>query len=573
MPLIERGVVQAAARLTRDGGTRFAAAIRTTDRTPKHGALRLDLPEGEVRLGFAAKGAGMISPHMATMLCFVTCDAVVAAPDWARLVGAAVARSFNRISVDGQESTNDTVLAFSNGASGVRPGERGLALLGQALDAALLSLAVAIVADGEGATKVVRLAVSGARDEPEAEAVARAIADSPLVKAAFYGEDPNWGRVVQSAGQALAARGEAAPLRADVDYGDLRLLADGLPARLSASEDGRAQAGHAPQRARPGHRPAPGHGRRHPLLQRPHAPVRHLQRRVHDVSVRDGKAVRLVLDAMPRLQRFHGAVVVVKYGGAAMTSEHLRDGFAADVVLLRLLGMRPVVVHGGGPEISRLMRRLGLEPEFVDGLRVTDAPTMEAVEMALVGKVNKKIVRLINGQGGLAVGLCGADGRLLEAEPEDERAGRGARAELGYVGSVRRVNAEVLELLMPFAIPVIASVGEGPGGEPYNINADLVAGELAAALGAQKVVFLTDVAGVFDDARPEQPWLAEADLAALDALRARGAISGGMLPKLEAVRTALEGGVACAHIMDGRVEHALLRELLTDDPVGTTITR
>jgi acetylglutamate kinase len=291
------------------------------------------------------------------------------------------------------------------------------------------------------------------------------------------------------------------------------------------------------------------------------------------VSVRDGKAVRLVLDAMPRLQRFHGAVIVVKYGGAAMTSEHLRDGFAADVVLLRLLGMRPVVVHGGGPEISRLMRRLGLEPEFVDGLRVTDAPTMEAVEMALVGKVNKKIVRLINGQGGRAVGLCGADGRLLEAAPEDERAGRGARAELGYVGSVRRVNAEVLELLMPFAIPVIASVGEGPGGEPYNINADLVAGELAAALGAQKVVFLTDVAGVFDDARPEQPWLAEADLAALDALRARGAISGGMLPKLEAVRTALEGGVGCAHIMDGRVEHALLRELLTDDPVGTTITR
>jgi glutamate N-acetyltransferase/amino-acid N-acetyltransferase len=235
MPLIERGVAQAAARLTRDGGTRFAAAIRTTDRTPKHGALRLTLPEGEVRLGFAAKGAGMISPHMATMLCFVTCDALVAAPDWARLVAAAVGRSFNRISVDGQESTNDTVLAFSNGASGVRPGARGLELLGQALDAALLALAVAIVADGEGATKVVRLAVSGARDEPEAEAVARAIADSPLVKAAFYGEDPNWGRVVQAAGQALAARGEAAPLRADVDYGEVRLLADGLPVSLAAS--------------------------------------------------------------------------------------------------------------------------------------------------------------------------------------------------------------------------------------------------------------------------------------------------------------------------------------------------
>jgi glutamate N-acetyltransferase / amino-acid N-acetyltransferase len=236
MPRVERGIVQATSRLTRDGGTRFAAAIRTTDRSPKHGALRLVLPEGEVCLGFAAKGAGMISPHMATMLCFVTCDALVSAPEWARMVEQAAAASFNRISVDGQESTNDTVLAFSNGASGVRPGEQGLALLAETLKASLLALAVAIVADGEGATKVVRLSVSGARRGSEAEAVARAIADSPLVKAAFYGEDPNWGRVVQSAGQALAALGDDTPLKADVDYGSVRVLDDGLPVRLGEAE-------------------------------------------------------------------------------------------------------------------------------------------------------------------------------------------------------------------------------------------------------------------------------------------------------------------------------------------------
>jgi glutamate N-acetyltransferase/amino-acid N-acetyltransferase len=236
MPLIERGIVQAASRLTRDGGTRFAAAIRTTDRTPKHGALRIDLPEGAVRLGFAAKGAGMISPHMATMLCFVTCDAIVPAPEWSRIVESAVADSFNRISVDGQESTNDTVLAFSNGASGVQPGGQSLALLAQALKAAMLSLAVAIVADGEGATKVVKLSVHDARDEREAETVARAIADSPLVKAAFYGEDPNWGRVVQSAGQALAALGDDTPLKADIDYGSVRVLDDGRPVRLAEGE-------------------------------------------------------------------------------------------------------------------------------------------------------------------------------------------------------------------------------------------------------------------------------------------------------------------------------------------------
>jgi acetylglutamate kinase len=291
------------------------------------------------------------------------------------------------------------------------------------------------------------------------------------------------------------------------------------------------------------------------------------------VSVRQRKAVRLVLDAMPSMHRYRGTIVVVKLGGAAMTSEHLSEGIAADVVLLRLLGMRPVVVHGGGPEISRLMRRLGLEPTFVEGQRVNDASTMEAVEMALVGKVNQRIVRLINSQGGLAVGLSGVDGRLVEAQPEDGGGDQGARLDLGYVGSVKRINAELLELLMPFAIPVIASVGEGPDGQPYSINADLLTGELSAALGAGEVVFLTDVAGVFDDAHPEQPWLTSVDLTAIDALRRRGAITGGMLAKVDAVRRALEGGAATAHIMDGRVEHALLRELLTDDPVGTTITR
>jgi glutamate N-acetyltransferase / amino-acid N-acetyltransferase len=228
MAKVERGIELAATRLSADGGDRFAAAIRTTDRSPKQGALRVALPEGDVRLGFAAKGAGMISPHLATMLCFVTCDAIVASAEWSELVTRAVSESFNRISVDGQESTNDTVLAFANGASGVRPGQEGLEKLAEVLRAALLAFAVAIVADGEGSTKVVRLSVDGARDEREAETVCRAIGNSPLVKAAFYGEDPNWGRVVQSAGQALAAGGDDS-LEADIDYGSVRVLDGGLP--------------------------------------------------------------------------------------------------------------------------------------------------------------------------------------------------------------------------------------------------------------------------------------------------------------------------------------------------------
>ena len=290
------------------------------------------------------------------------------------------------------------------------------------------------------------------------------------------------------------------------------------------------------------------------------------------MSVRQAKAMRLVIDAMPFMRRFSGTTVVLKYGGAAMTSDHLRDGFAFDVVLLTMLGIRPVIVHGGGPEVTRFAAKLGIKTTFVDGLRVTDAATMEIAEMVLVGKVNKQIVGLINKHGGTAVGLSGKDGHLIEAEPAVHVDAAGRPIELGFVGQVKQIDTRVLELLATYAIPVVASIGASATGQSYNINADTMAGELAAALGAAKVVFVTDVAGVFDDSKPEEPWLRACDLNAIDGLQARGVITGGMLPKIEAVRRALEGGVKSAHIIDGRVEHALLREILSDDPVGTTIT-
>ena len=290
------------------------------------------------------------------------------------------------------------------------------------------------------------------------------------------------------------------------------------------------------------------------------------------MSVHQAKAVRLVIEAMPFLRRFSGTTVVLKYGGAAMISDHLREVFAYDVVLLTMLGIRPVIVHGGGPEITRYAAKLGIETTFIDGLRVTDAATMEIAEMVLVGKVNKQIVGLINKHGGTAVGLSGKDGHLIEAEPAIHVDAVGRPIDLGFVGQVKQIETRVLELLTPYAIPVVASIGASATGQSYNINADVVAGELAAALGADRVIFLTDVAGIFDDSKPEEPWLRACDLNAIAGLQARGVITGGMLPKAKAVRRALEGGVTCAHIIDGRVEHALLREILTDDPIGTTIT-
>ena len=247
MEKIEPGIAAAARAVATRASEQFAAAIRTTDKYPKFGALDVALDEGTVHLGFSAKGCGMISPNMATMLCFVTCDAVVPAAAWTELLRVAVAGSFNRITVDGQESTNDTVIGLCNGASGVEPGEAGLALLGEALDAALLSLALSIVADGEGSTHTVRLAVTGAGSVGQAEAVARAVANSPLVKTAFYGRDANWGRIMQAIGQALGREGRQA-LPARIAYEEVVIVEHGQPAPLDATAQQRlAEVMHQPE--------------------------------------------------------------------------------------------------------------------------------------------------------------------------------------------------------------------------------------------------------------------------------------------------------------------------------------
>jgi acetylglutamate kinase len=290
------------------------------------------------------------------------------------------------------------------------------------------------------------------------------------------------------------------------------------------------------------------------------------------MTARHQRTVQTLIEALPYIRRFQGATMVVKYGGAAMTSAQLAEQFAKDIVLLKLVGMRPIIVHGGGPEITRHMGRLGMEPVFVDGQRVTDAATLEVAGMVLVGKINKDIVGLIARHGGTAVGLSGQDGRLIRAQAKEHRDLEGNLVDLGFVGSVRSIDTTVLDLLADEMIPVVASVGADDDGQVFNINADTVAGELAAAVGAEKIVFLTDVGGILEDDGFEQAVVSACDLAYLGALQGAGKITGGMLPKIAAVRQALEGGVASAHIVDGRVEHAVLLEVLTDAGCGTKVT-
>jgi len=273
----------------------------------------------------------------------------------------------------------------------------------------------------------------------------------------------------------------------------------------------------------------------------------------------------VLLEALPYIQRFRGKVVVVKYGGAAMTDPELSGLFAQDVVLMRSVGMKPVVVHGGGPQIGSLMKRLGMEPEFRDGLRVTDAETLDVARMVLVGKVNRDIVSSINVHGPLAVGLSGEDAGLITASAR--------HPDLGYVGNVDSVNPGILDrLLAEELIPVVATIGTDMEGQAYNINADTAAGAVAEAVQAEKLVYLTDVIGVLREMADPGSLITTASADELDKLIEEGVLTGGMIPKITSCTRAVRKGVAHAHILDGRVPHALLLEMFTRDGIGTMVT-
>jgi acetylglutamate kinase len=282
---------------------------------------------------------------------------------------------------------------------------------------------------------------------------------------------------------------------------------------------------------------------------------------------------KTLAEALPYIQRFHGKTIVIKYGGNAMTDPALKDGFARDVVLLKVVGMNPVIVHGGGPQIDDLLKRVGKKGEFIQGMRVTDAETMDVVEMVLGGQVNKDIVNLINRCGGKAVGLTGKDGGLIRARKMMVRSAPGSdeMVDIGQVGEVESIDPAIVNLLhTQDFIPVIAPVGVGANGESYNINADLVAGKVAEILKAEKLIVLTNTAGVLDK---DGNLLTGLTSRKVDELFADGTIHGGMLPKIGSALEAVKNGVNTCHIIDGRVEHALLLEILTDEGVGTLIKR
>ena len=284
------------------------------------------------------------------------------------------------------------------------------------------------------------------------------------------------------------------------------------------------------------------------------------------------KKAEILIEALPYMQKLHGKTVVIKYGGNAMISDELKNSVMEDITLLKYIGLNPVVVHGGGPDISNMLERLDIKSEFINGLRVTDMQTMEAAQMVLVGKTNKEIVSLINQKGGKAIGLCGIDGNLLECE-QYKTVVDGVETDIGLVGRITKVNSKVLDIIAKDEyIPVIAPIGIGSDGRSYNINADTVAGEIAAALKAEKLMLLTDVEGVRKSKDSSEVYYA-LTAAEVHRLIEKNVINGGMIPKVLGCLDALERGVGRTHILDGRIPHCILLEIFTNQGIGTMIMK
>ncbi|HVO19491.1 MAG TPA: bifunctional glutamate N-acetyltransferase/amino-acid acetyltransferase ArgJ [Anaeromyxobacter sp.] len=561
-----------------------AEAILTTDTRPKMAAREVVLGGKVAVISAICKGSGMLAPQLATCLCLVVTDAAVAPGALQEALARAVERTLNMVTVDGEMSTNDTVYLLANGLAG-NPRIQGpgpdLERLQTALADLLGEMARAMAADGEGATRMVEVVVEGAPTDEIAAHCARAIASSPLVKASLFGADPNWGRVLATVGARAGARDwPVDPFRARVTIQGVTVFADGAPAEIDREalrdrmretrvdvlvelEGGAARA------------VAWGCDLSYDYVKINADYTSLIVQHADGGVARDDRVANysptfkrtLLAEALKYIAAFSGQVAVIKYGGAAMVKEGLKEAFAEDVALLKKVGLKPVVVHGGAPEITRTLEKLGERSEFVDGLRVTDAQALPVVEMVLTGKVNQELVALLNARNAGAVGLSGKDGRLLRARKAVHESGR----DLGYVGEIVEVNRGFLKMFLDGGyVPVISPIGLADDGSSLSINADEVAAALAVALGAEKLLHLTDVAGILDS--PDGELVRQLTAADLTRRLEAGAITGGMKWKAHSILTALRGGVRRAHVLDGRQPHTVIAELFTDRGVGSLVT-
>jgi acetylglutamate kinase len=561
-----------------------AEAIMTTDTRIKMAARVIQLSGKTVTLSAICKGSGMIAPQLATMIAVVTTDCAISPAMLSQALQKAMEPSFNSLVVDGDMSTNDAVFALANGRAEnaliTDPGADFDAFY-ESLSSLCQEMAKEIAADGEGATKLLEVSVTQAPTEAIARDIAKSIAASSLVKAALFGADPNWGRVLATVGARAGSQGYAIePVKSHVRIQNVDVFKDGGPAGADAATL-RAKM-RAPQvlvevalASGTGAAVAWGCDLSYDYV-KINADYTSLIVQTPDGGVaKDDRLTNyspafkrsLLVEALSYISKFAGKRCVIKYGGAAMVKESLKKSFCDDILLLRSVGLQPIVVHGGGPEISRTLEQLGGgKSEFIDGVRVTSASDVKVVEMVLTGSINAELVTLLNQSGGHAVGISGKDGALLRARKLLSDDGR----DLGQVGEVTQVNKGVLEMLLNQGyVPVISPVGMGEGGESFNINADAAAAEIAVALGASKLIYLTDVAGILAHGELISELKSNDLIKQLDT----GTITGGMKVKVQSILKSLRSGVERVHIIDGRTPHSVIAELFTDNGVGTLITQ
>jgi acetylglutamate kinase len=560
-----------------------AEAILTTDTRVKMASRTLEVDGTTVTIAAICKGSGMIAPAMATMIGVIVTDCAITPPVLQDAIRAANEPTFNQLTVDNDMSTNDVVFVLANGLAGNRPIDaRGPSYdaFQAALESLCQELAREIAADGEGATKRIEVRVNRAPSVALARDYAKSVAGSSLVKAAIFGADPNWGRVLATVGARIGSQGElaagirlhraivriqgvevynAGPTNAgrellkakmrepeclieiDLDAGESNGVAWGCDlsfdyVKINADYTSLTMD------------PAPGSGADQ-----------------HLANYSPAFKVSLLVEALAYIDRFKGQRCVIKYGGAAMTKESLKHSFCKDILLLRAVGLRPIVVHGGGPDITAALEKMGAEaPQFVDGQRITKAADLKVVEMVLTGSINTELVTLLNRDGAHAVGISGKDAALLKAK----KLVLENKPDLGQVGELVEVNSALLTLLLDQGyVPVVSPVGLGQDGQSYNLNADIVAAGIAAAIGAEKLIYLSDVPGIMESGE----LVSELTPETLRSKIAAGTVSGGMAVKSESMLKSLAAGVKAVHLLDGRTPHSIIAELFTDVGVGTIL--
>ena len=577
MAVLKEGVKKLAPMLlgTKEAGTLAAEAIMTTDTVKKEVAVEMELSGKKVTIGGMCKGSGMIHPNMCTMLSFVTTDVDIDKNLLKEALRESVQDSYNMISVDGDTSTNDTVLVLANAMAGnpkITEKNQDYEIFKKGLDYVNKTLAQKIAGDGEGATALFEVKITGAQTKEQAVTLSKSVITSNLTKAAIFGHDANWGRILCAMGYSGA---QFDPEKVDLVFeskaGRIQIMKNGIGTDYSEEEATKILSEDKVTviaDIKMGEETATAWG-----CDLTYDYVKSMRITAHKgesgmVKQKYLDKAEVLIEALPYIQRFNRKIIVVKYGGSAMVDEQLKKTVIQDVVLLKLVGFKPIIVHGGGKEISRWVSKVGKEPQFINGLRVTDGETMELAEMVL-NKVNKELVALVESLGVKAVGVSGKDGNLLKVEKKFSNG-----QDIGFVGNITEVNPKILsDLLEKDFLPIVCPVGLDENFQTYNINADDAACAIAKQMHAEKLAFLTDIEGVYRD--PEDPSTLISKLFVKEAreLINSGNVGGGMIPKLQNCVDAIEGGVSRVHILDGRIKHCLLLEIFTDKGIGTAILR